>query len=129
MLILKGKLKRLDGGMPQLDFHEWAQANSERNGVGYRPQALRAFCACAHRVRAEHASEIAATIQMLCDSTAITNGAYWPILRCLAALDLKGLRVYTYDSYTLAIETDMCWLIYPLNIRHVNWQLSHRRQA
>ena len=129
MLSLKGKLKRLNGGMPRLDFYEWAQANSLRRGVIYSPQRVRALCAIAHRVKEEHAAEIAATIQMLCESCAITSMSAPHLVQTLGSLDLTAVRAYAYEGYTLAIETDKGWLVYPLNIRHVNWQLSHRRRA
>jgi hypothetical protein len=41
---------------------------------------------------------------------------------------LKPLRFYVFERRPLALETDKGWLVYPLNFRHLNWQLSRREK-
>jgi len=46
----------------------------------------------------------------------------------LGAFPYNTIGVYSYSKYPLAIETDRGWLVYPLNIRHVNRQLSRKER-
>lgn len=127
MLNLKGKLKRLDGGMPRDAFWEWAQANSLKNAVSYSPSHVRSLVACVYRVKPEFEAEVAAYVQMLCDATTTMHSHIW-IVTGLAALDLRPVRLYNYGQATLALETNKkCWMVYPMNLRRLNWQLSRRR--
>jgi hypothetical protein len=127
MLVLKGKLKRLNAGMPSHEFWEMVEKRrSERGWHSANSQsAVRSFVASVFRVKPEHEAEIAACIQMLCESTAII-----PVNLGMAldVFSMKALRLYVYGNHPLAVETDRGWLVYPLNIRHVNRQLSHRRK-
>lgn len=126
MLSLKGKLKRLDGGMPRDAFWEWVQDNALKNAVSYSPSHVRSLVASVYRVKPESEAEVAAYVQMLCDATTITH-SYWGIVSGLAAFDLRPVRFYNYGQATLALETNKCWLVYPINLRRLNWQLSRRR--
>lgn len=126
MLNLKGKLKRLDGGMPRDAFWEWAQANALKNAVSYSPSHVRSLVASVYRVKPEFEAEVAAYVQMLCDATTITH-FHTGIVTGLAAFDLRPVRFYNYGQATLALETNKCWMVYPMNLRRLNWQLSRRR--
>ena len=127
MLVLKGRLKRLNAGVPSFEF--WEMVDKRRNERGWHSgnsrSAVRAAVASMFRVKPEYEAEIAATIQMLCESIAIIP------VNMLMVLDIFGMqavRVYMYDKSILAVETNRGWLVYPLNIRHVNRLLSRKER-
>jgi len=125
MLQLKGKLKRLDGGMPRYTFWELMKENAHKHGFVYSPSSVRGMVATVYRVKDEHVTEVAGCVQMLCDGVTITWKDGW-LIQVLGHFDLRPIRSYQYGHDTLAVETDKCWLVYPLNLRHVNWQLRRR---
>jgi len=127
MLQLKGKLKRLDGGMPRHVFWEWAKDNAHRRGYAFAPLSTRSMIASAYRVKSEYESEVAATVQMLCDAASYDMlRSHDTIIQVLAHFGLTPIRGYSKFHYFVAVETDKCWLVYPTNIRHLNWQLNRR---
>lgn len=127
MLKLKGKLKRLDGGMPRHEFWDWTAKNAASHGYVFSPSTLRALVARAFRVRPEYEAEVAAYVQMICDAT-ITGAAgdqrTYQGLRCLG---LTPIRRYDYGKVALAMETDKGWLVYAGNFRHLDRLLTRRR--
>lgn len=128
MIVLKGRLKRLNSGVPSLEF--WEMVDKRRNERGWHSgnsrSAVRAAVASMFRVKPEYEAEIAATIQMLCESTAIIPV---DLLMVLDIFSMQASRVYLYGKHPLAVETTRRgWLVYPLNIRHVNRQLSRKER-
>lgn len=126
MIVLKGRLKRLNAGMPSDDFWEMTRRNLGWSSGHTTTARIRALVASAFRVKPEYEAEIAACIQMLCESDDFSfNGAIRETLRAFA---ITPIRAYSYRHYVLAIETDRGWLVYPLNIRHVNRLLSRKER-
>ena len=127
MIVLKGRLKRLNAGISSFDF--WEMVYKRRNERGWHAvnsrSAVRAAVASIFRVKPEFDAEVAATIQMLCDGATITSP---DLIMVLDIFNMRGTRVYSYSKYPLAIETDRGWLVYPLNIRHVNRLLSRKER-
>ncbi len=129
MLVLKGKLKRLNAGMPAEDFWEMTRRNLGWDSMStVTPARIRALVAAAFRVKPEYEAEIAATIQMLCESCPVDQR----LRETMRAFAITPVRAYLYKtiyaSYPLAVETSHGWLVYPLNIRHVNRLLSRKER-
>lgn len=127
MLILKGKLKRLDSGMPRHVFWEMVNSTAVRNRVAFSTSSMRALVAQAFRVKPEYEAEVAAYVQMICDATITGEWSDPRLYQGLRSLDLIPVRRYDYEKLVLAMETDKCWLVYAGNIRHLNRLLTRRR--
>jgi hypothetical protein len=127
MLVLKGKLKRLNAGMSREDFWEMARRNLGWSGGAQSGQVprIRALVASAHRVKPEYEAEVAAFIQMLCESGPPDLHMH----STLRAFAITPIRAYVYSQYILAVETSHGWLVYPLNMQHVNRLLSRKERS
>jgi hypothetical protein len=127
MLKFKGKLKRLNAGMSSFEF--WELVDKRRNERGWHGansrSSVRAAVASIYRVKPEYEAEVAATVQMLCDGVTIMPS---DLIMVMDVFALKPLRFYVFERRPLALETDKGWLVYPLNFRHLNWQLSRREK-
>jgi hypothetical protein len=126
MLALKGKLKRLDGGMPRYAF--WEMVDKRRNERGWHAansnSYLRSIIAAVFRVRPEYEAEVGAYVQMLCESTAIIPA---DMVVSLDVFSMKALRVYMHGYVKLAVETDRGWLVFPKSFRTLNRQLTKEK--
>jgi hypothetical protein len=127
MIKFKGKLRRLNSGMSNFDF--WEMVDKRRNERGWHASnsrsSVRAAVASIYRVKPEYEAEVAATVQMLCEPTTIMSLDMTMLMDIFA---MKPLRFYVFERHPLALETNKGWLVYPLNWRHLNWQLSRREK-